>query len=458
MSEFRSTPPLPTPPRPYRFPPVRREVLENGLRILVAVRSEAPLMTVRMVVRAGAAHDPLDQPGIAIFTAEMLEEGAAGRGSMEMAEHVGDLGAALYCGADWDGSVISIDALGRHLEDVMRIVADLALRPDFPQNELERLRDERISAIRQQRDDPASVAGKLFNRFVFGSGVYANPAVGTESSVASFSRGDAESFYGRHYAPNNASLLITGAVDPDEVISLAREIFGSWVPREQAVHEPPAGPPLPDARIYLVDRPSAVQSEIRIGHSGVPRSSEDYFPLLVMNGILGGVFTSRLNLNLRERHGYTYGIRSSFSFRREGGPFVVSTAVRNDVTSASVREILTELAAIREGELTSEELAVARDYMEGVFPATVETAHDLAARLQEIELYGLPENYFDHYRERIAAVSTTDVRRVAQKYLDPSRIAIVVVGRVEEIDAPLRALEHPVGLYDIEGKPLVARS
>lgn len=450
--EFRRNAPEPAPPRPYHFPPVVREELPNGLRLLMAIRREAPLMTVRAVVHSGAGHDPADLPGLAMFTAEMLEEGAAGRRSMEIAEEVGSLGAALFVGADWDASFVSIDALGRHLERAIGLVADLTQRPDFPEREIERMRGERLTAIRQQKDDPATVAGHMFNRFVFGETAYANPSVGTEASVTSFRRSDIESFYGRHYAPNNVSLVVTGDVDPTRVRSLVSEAFGAWPRRPRAVHEIPAAR-MPDlAQIYLVDRPSAVQSELRIGHVGVPRSSEDFFPILVMNAILGGVFTSRLNLNLRERHGYTYGIRSTFGFRKWAGPFVVSTAVRNEVTPSAIREILAELRAMREGELGDEELAVARDYLQGVFPATVQTAHDLAARVQEMELYGLPAEYFDSYRERLAAVDAAEVRRVATKYLDPERVVIVVVGKAADVEEPLRRLEHPVGLFDLEGR------
>lgn len=448
---FRRSAPQPAEPRPYRFPDIERIELANGLRLLIAIRRTAPLMTTRVVVHSGAEHDPHDRPGLAVFTAEMLEEGAAGRGSMDIAGEVANLGAALYCGADWDSSLVSVDALGRHFDAAIALAADLVRRPDFPPHELERMRRERLTAILQQKDDPATIAGHLFNRFVFGRTPYGSPSTGTEESIRGLERDHVEAFFSRHYAPNNASLLVTGDVDPESVARRAEEVFGTWERRDRAVHEPPRPEEHESARIYLVDRPGSVQSEIRLGHIGVPRDCEDYFPLMVMNAVLGGVFTSRLNLNLRERHGFTYGVRSSFSMRRSAGPFVVSTAVRNEVTAGAIREILRELDLMRSGELTDEELSVARNYLEGVFPATVQSAHDLAARLQEMELYNLPHDYFDHYRERIAAVGVDEIRRVANKYIDPSRAAIVVVGRAADVEAPLRALEHPVGLFDIEG-------
>jgi zinc protease len=456
-TDFRASAPAPSEPRPYRFPEVIREELPNGLRLLMAPARGAGLITVRAVVHAGADHDPSDRPGLAVFTGEMLEEGAAGKTSMQIAELVASLGAALFCGADWDASLVSIDALSRHLEPAVGLLADLLRRPEFPPHELERMRSERLTAIRQQKDDPAVVAGQLFNRFIFGSAPYGNPSVGTEESVNAFEHGDVEGFYARHYAPNNTSVIVTGDFDPPRARALVTAAFNSWERKPRAVHEPPKAQAADSAKIFLIDRPSSVQSEVRVGHVGVARSSGDYFPLVVMNAILGGVFTSRLNLNLRERHGFTYGIRSAFAFRKFAGPFVVSTAVRNEVTPSAIREILAELRAIREGELTPEEIAVSKNYLEGVFPATVESAHDLASRVQEMELYALPNDYFDSYRERILAVDAAAIRRVAQKYLDPERVSIVVVGKASDIHEPLRALEHPIGIYDIEGRSVVSR-
>ncbi|HEU5163704.1 MAG TPA: pitrilysin family protein [Thermoanaerobaculia bacterium] len=457
-TNFRAAAPAPTEPRPYRFPDVIREELPNGLRLLMAPTRGAGLITVRAVVHAGADHDPADKPGLAVFTGEMLEEGAAGKSSMDIAELVATLGAALFCGADWDASLVSVDSLAKHLERSVGLLADLMQRPEFPAHELERMRGERLTAIRQQKDDPAVVAGQLFNRFIFGSAPYGNPSVGTEESVTAFQRSDVESFYARHYAPNNTSIVLTGELDPKVARGLVERAFSAWERKARAEHEPPTAQAAEGAKIFLIDRPSSVQSEVRVGHVGVPRSSEDYFPLVVMNAILGGVFTSRLNLNLRERHAFTYGIRSAFAFRKFAGPFVVSTAVRNEVTPGAIREILAELRAIREGELGDEEMAVAKNYLEGVFPATVESAHDLAARVQEMELYGLPNDYFDSYRERILAVDAEAIRRVAVKYLDPDRVAIVVVGKASDIHEPLRALEHPIGLYDIEGRSISRRT
>jgi zinc protease len=233
-----------------------------------------------------------------------------------------------------------------------------------------------------------------------------------------------------------------------------RSSFADWK-RGKEPPRPAITPAAIDAsRIYLIDRPNAVQSEIRVGHIGVPRSCEDYFALTVMNAILGGVFNSRINLNLREKHGYTYGARSAFAFRRLAGPFVVSAPVRNDVTRESIDEMLNELRRIRGGDIEPRELEDTKNYLTGVFPATVQTSSDIAGRLLDMELYDLPQDYFDRYRENIEAIAADDVARVARKYIDPDRSLIVIVGNATQVRDPLAALGIPIHNLDIDGNAL----
>ena len=230
---------------------------------------------------------------------------------------------------------------------------------------------------------------------------------------------------------------------------------GDW-PRGEEPPRPVVNPQRVDAcRIYLIDRPTAVQSEIRIGHVGVARSTEDYFPLSVMNALLGGVFNSRINLNLRERHAYTYGARSTFAFRRQAGPFVVAAPVRNEVTRESIEEVFIELRRIRTGDIETRELDDTKNYLMGVFPATVQSSSDIASRLVDMELYSLPADYFDRYRENIGAISRDDIERVAKKYIDPDRALIVIVGSAKAIREPLGQLGYPIHELDIEGKEVV---
>ncbi|HYC89153.1 MAG TPA: pitrilysin family protein [Thermoanaerobaculia bacterium] len=447
----RSSAPPPSEPRPYHFPHITRATLPNGLRVLVAENHNAPLVSMRALVRSGADHDTAQTAGLASLTADLLDEGAGNRDAIRLAEDVGLLGGALGTGADWDASYVSLDVLARTSEEALAIFADVAARPTLPEDGLERVRTERLNELLQQRNEPGAIAGKRFSNLLYGTGAYGNSVSGNPESVARITIDDVRRFYGQHYIPNNSSVVVTGDVDAARAIELVTRALGDWQRGAEVPRPAPAPRPIDASRIYVIDRPQAVQSEIRVGHLGVPRSCEDYFPLSVMNSIFGGVFNSRLNLNLRERHGYTYGVRSQFAFRRNAGPFVVAAPVRNEVTRESVSEMLSELRRIRSGDIEPRELDETKSYLIGVFPASVQTASDVASRLVDMELYGLSEDYFDRYRENIAAVTKEDVERVAQKYLDPDRVLIVIVGNASQIREPLGGLGMPVHEMDIDG-------
>jgi zinc protease len=448
----RSIAPQPGPPRPYHFPAVTRAELPNGLRILVAENHSAPLVAMRALVRSGADHDIAELAGLASLTSDTLDEGAGERDAIRLAEDVGLLGAALATGADWDASYVSLDVLARNVAGAAELFRDSTCRATLPADGLERVRAERLTDLVQQRDEPSVIAGKRFSNLLYGSGSYGNSITGTMESVARIQRDDVLRFYREHYIPNNTSIVIGGDIEAATAVALISRMFESW----ERGAEPPRPSVTPRAiegnHLYLVDRPQAVQSEIRIGHIGVPRSTEDYFGLSVMNALLGGVFNSRINLNLRERHGYTYGARSTFVFRRQAGPFVVSAPVRNEVTREAITEVLGELRRIRTGDVDERELEDTKNYMMGVFPATVQTSSDVASRLVDMELYGLPQDYFDRYRENIGAITREDVERVAKKYIDPDRALIVVVGSASQIREPLGTLGYPIREIDPEGK------
>jgi zinc protease len=278
--------------------------------------------------------------------------------------------------------------------------------------------------------------------------------IGTTETVSAIALADVRRYYEEHYIPNNSSVIVAGDVHAGRTIDLISGLFSSWERKPEPPHPKIDPQRFDSSRIYIIDRPQAVQSEIRVGHVGVPRSCADYFPLAVMNALLGGVFNSRINLNLRERHGYTYGARSAFSFRRLAGPFVVAAPVRNEVTRESVSEILAELRRIRTGDIEDRELSDTKNYLMGVFPATVQSSSDIAGRLLDMELYSLPDDYFDRYRETIAAVSAADIARVAEKYIDPDRAVIVIVGSAKQIREPLGSLGLPLHEIDVEGAPV----
>ena len=450
----RTTAPPPGRPHPYRFPEVRRKTLENGLRILVAESHNAPLVATRALVRSGADHDTAELAGLAAIAAELLDEGAGTRDAIRLAEDIGLLGGALATGADWDATYISIDVLSRNTKPALEIFADVAQRPMLPAPALERIRSERLNELLQQRDEAAAIAAKRFSNLLYGTGTYGNSVIGTPESIVRISMDHVRSFYAAHFVPNNTSVIVAGDVEAGRIIDLITTLFAGWKRGPEPPRPSVTPPAIESSRIYLIDRPNAVQSEIRVGHIGVSRSSEDYFALTVMNALLGGLFNSRINLNLREKHGYTYGARSAFAFRRLAGPFVVSAPVRNEVTRESVTEMLNELRRIRTGDIEPRELEDTKNYLTGVFPATVQTSGDIGGRLLDMELYDLPADYFDRYRENIEAVSVEDVARVARKYIDPDRAIIVIVGNAKQVREPLGTLGYPIHDIDIDGNAL----
>lgn len=450
----RTTPPSPTAPRPYRFPDVTRVTLPNGLHLLVAENHNAPLVSLRALVRSGADHDDAKTAGLAAITADLLDEGAGGRDAMQLSEDIGTLGGSLGTGADWDASYMSLDVLARTSEEALSIFADVTERATLPADGLERVRAERLNDLLQQRNEPSSIAGKRFAHLLYGSGSYGNSIGGSPESVARITIDDIRHFHRQHYVPNNSSVVITGDITPARAVELATVAFGDWAPGTETRRPSVTPRSIDRSQIYVIDRPQAVQSEIRVGHLGVARDCADYFALSVMNSILGGVFNSRINLNLREKHGYTYGARTQFAFRRQAGPFVVAAPVRNEVTREAVSEVLAELRRIRTGDIEPAELDDTRNYMMGVFPATVQTASDIAGRLIDMEVYGLAADYFDHYRENIGGVTRDDIVRVAQTYIDPERLFIVIVGNAAQIRESLATLAIPIHEMDIDGNML----
>lgn len=453
-ADFRASAPPPGPPRPYRFPHIERRTLANGLRVLVAENHSAPVVAVRALIGSGADRDTAQLAGLASMSAELLDEGAGSRDAIRLAEDLGLLGASLGSGTDWDATYVSIDVLSKNLNSSLEIFADVVRRPMLPASALERVRSERLMELLQQREEPAAIAGKRFSNLLYGSGTYGNSVIGNSESVSRLSIDDVRRFYTQNFIPNNTSIIVAGDVSSRPLLDLIERLFGDWKRGPEPPHPTVSPAAIEGSRVFLIDRPNAVQSEIRVGHIGVPRSTEDYFPLTVMNALLGGVFNSRINLNLRERHGYTYGARSMFAFRRLAGPFVVSAPVRNEVTLESVTEVFNELRRIRTGDIEERELEDTKNYLAGVFPATVQSSSDIAGRILDMELYGLPHDYFDRYRENITAVSAEDIARVAQKYIEPDRALIVIVGNAAQIREPLSTLGLPIQHLDVDGNVL----
>jgi predicted Zn-dependent peptidase len=321
-------------------------------------------------------------------------------------------------------------------------MADVALRPTFPKDELDRLRQQRLTSLLQARDDPATIAPLVFARELYGPAHrFGTLTIGTAATMKSFTPDDLRGFYARAFQPNNATLLVVGDVTPAAATPLMESAFGSWKPSGAAPPHPslPSVPAPPKRVVYLVDKPGAAQSQIRIGTIGVARSTPDFFPIEVLNTILGGSFTSRLNMNLREQHGYTYGASSAFDMRLSPGPFFAAAGVQTDKTADALKEFFKELNGILE-PVPDDELTRAKNYIALRFPGAFETTSDISRRLEDMLVYHLPDDYYATYVQHIEAVTSADVQRVARKYITPDRLIVVVVGDLKTIEAPVRAL------------------
>jgi predicted Zn-dependent peptidase len=341
------------------------------------------------------------------------------------------------------------------LDSALALMADVALHPGFPAKELDRLKKERSTALLQQKDRPTVMANMAFNAIVFGEQhPYGRPLSGTEGSTQAITRTDVLRHYGTYFVPNNAALIVVGDVSADDVARRVERLFGTWKRGTVASANFPQAPATATTTVYLVDKPGAPQSSVRIGTVGVPRSTEDYFPLLVMNTILGGSFTSRLNQNLRETKGYTYGAGSSFDMRQVAGPFVASAEVTAAKTDSSLLEFFKEIRGIRD-TVPATELEKAKRYLQLQLPSQFETTGGVAGRLVPLVLYGLPLDYYNTYAQRLSAVTQSDVQRVASKYVDPSHLAVVVVGDRASVEPAVRAIGlGPVTIRDMTGKPI----
>lgn len=430
--------PAPAPPRSYHFPRFERSVLPNGMRLVVAPVTKLPLVTVIAVVEAGASVEPAGREGVAALTARLLPEGAAGMDGAALAERFERIGASVESHADWDVAAVSLTALTKQLPAALALVRDLLRAPEFPEREVARLKEERLAELLQQRAEPRGLADEQFSRSLYApSARYAFPADGDANSVRAITRDDVRAFYAARYRPAATTLVVAGDVTMQDASALARSLFGDWEGERPA----PAPTGVDAAQVgrlaRVVAKADAPQSEVRVGHRGIPRSAPDYFDAMVMNAVLGGLFSSRINLNLREAHGYTYGAFSGFEWRRGAGPFIVSTAVKSDVTAAAVREILGEIERMRREEIGEEELTLATSYLDGVFPIRYETTAAIAAALANLTIHALPDDYYDRYRERVRAVTTGGVLRAAQRHLHPEQLRIVVVGDPTVIAAPL---------------------
>jgi zinc protease len=425
--------------------------LPNGLTAQLAPYGRLPIVTVQLVVDAGAADEPAGSSGLAHLTANALDTGTVERTGEDLAWAFERLGVELETIALWDAVLVRGTTESGNVDALLGLLADVIRRPAFPEAEVRRLRDEQIASILQRRKEPRALASDMAARFIFGRDVpYARPLIGLEPNVGALTREDVVAFHRVRFTPAATSVMLVGDVDANGARASIAKHFADWTGATSARPAFDVAPYAAATTIHIVDRPDAVQSEIRVGQVGVPRSHVDYFALEVMNALLGGAFTSRLNLSLREKHGFTYGVRSGFAYRRAAGPFIIQTAVATDVTVRAVEEIRREIDDIRATGASEEEVAAARDYLAGILPLELQTTEQLAGRLADLVVYDLPPDYFRHYRARMGDVTPEDVARVAREQLRADNLAIVIVGDAAAIADGLRALgAGPVEVHTV---------
>lgn len=442
MSTIIDTRPTPGHPRGYEFPAFRRHQLANGLLLFVVDIPGRPLVSAALVLRNGAVDESTELGGATILAARALAEGTERYDAIALLEASERLGASLHAEASWDSMSAAVDVPADRLGAALELLAEMVHRPTFPASEVERLRDERLNDILQARADPRRRAEEAFIETIYTpASPYHRPSGGLQPTVEPLERQALRTAYERGLDPARAAFIVCGDLRGIDAVGIVGDLFGGWR-ASPATH--PAGPIVADAaldasRIRLVHRPGSVQSEVRIGHPGLPRRNPDYHAVSVAGSILGGLFNSRLNMKLREEKGYTYGASAGWELRRGPGPFAARAAVNTEVTVPAIVDTLAELDRIRDGQVTDQELRAARDYLIGVFPIRFETPGAVLGAIAGLFVHGLPDDELPRYRERIESVTAADVQRVAREQIHVDRLGIVLVGDADAVAADLDA-------------------
>jgi zinc protease len=452
---WRAEIPKAGPARPLQLATPASVVLPNGLTLILSERPGLPIVAANLVVKTGSDANPPDRPGLANFVAAMLDEGTATRTAPQIADEVAQLGATLTTGSSMDATTISARSLSKNFPATLDLLADIALRPSFPGEEIERQRAARLGQLVQMRDSPAQVAAQVMGVALYGTKhPYGYTELGTEASMKAVMRDEMVAFWRQHFVPNNAALVVAGDISMTELRALVDKAFASW-PRGNPVRTPLGMPETTRAQVVIVDKPGTPQTQVRVAGIGAERSSPDFRALQVMNNALGGLFSSRINMNLREAHGYTYGASSQFVFRRSAGPFVVAGGIRTDVTAPAVSEIFKEIAGILEKPMSADELQKAKDALSNSLPGTFETSVNTVNSYSNIYIYDLGLDYYTRYAKEVGAVTADQALAAARRYVVPARLVVIAVGDRGAIEAELRKLNlGTVEIRDLDGRPI----
>jgi zinc protease len=432
-------PPRPLPARDVKFPPYQIQTLPNGLQVVAVLHHEQPAVSMRLLVRVGSASDPKDKLGLVHELASLLDQGTESRSATELNDAIDFMGGLMGAGASADVTHLNLVVMKDNFEAGVRMLSDIARHPAFAQAEIERQRQQTLSGLQVSLEDPDYVADAVFDRLVYGFHPYGMPHSGTPQSINTITRDDLIAFHRRYFAPNNAILAVVGDVTADEAFDTVKKVFGDWERKEVPVDkfiEPPA----PTRRLVVVNKPDAVQTEVRVGNIGIPRKHPDYMAVNLAIRILGGEGSNRLHNILRTQRGLTYGAQANLDALKESGDFVAQTNTRSDATAEVLRLTFDEFWRLQREPVSERELADAKAYLTGSFPLTIETPDSIAMQVLNVLFYGLPIEDLQTFRERVNAVTVEDVQRVARTYLKPDRLSVALVGNVAAFGPTLRGV------------------
>lgn len=448
--DLRKVPPAPLAPVLFDIPQPYQTTLDNGVKLIIFEDERVPLVSLRLAFDSGDIHDPIGWTGLTSAMTAMLTEGTENYTSVQLAEKIERLGASLNASSSDDFTIVSASALSLYRSDILDILAEVVLRPSFPENELDLYRRNTIEHLKFQRSQPPFLAGEQAARIIYGDHPYSTVSP-KASDIEKLDRDDLLKFHRQSIIPNKATMIVVGDVRKDEFIDQLNQLLGDWQPaetRSSRFSDPPART---TRSLTIVDRPGSAQSNIVLTNLAIERTNPDYFPVLVMNQVLGAGASSRVFMNLREEKGYTYGAYTRLSAKRLAGDLEATAEVRNDVTGDSLREFFYELERIRDEKAGETELADAKSFLTGVFPIRAETQEGLTNLIVNQHLYGLADDYLQTYRENINAVTVEEVQRVAQTYVRPQEMAIVIVGDAHEVLPQAESYAGSVEIFDTEG-------
>lgn len=431
-----------------RFPEIQRRTLSNGLRVWTIEHHAVPLVSFLALVPVGASADPLERPGLAAITSDMLDEGCGDLDAMALHDTLGRIGGHLDSEIGSDATILTLSSLARFADRACALLADMVVNPRLEAPDFQRVRELRLNRLIQLRDLAPALADRAFARLLYRDHPYGHTPLGTEESLQAATLAEVRAFHGGMFAPSHTTVIAAGDATHGALAASVEAAFGRWSATGTGKPPDPSLWPLPEPpedRIAIVNRPAAAQSELRIGHIGVPRHTPDYHALLVLNIVLGGQFVSRINMNLREDKGYTYGARTSFDFRRGAGPFTLSASVQSEVTIDAVSEALNELHAIRgDRPVTAEELQTGRAALTRGYPRNFETAEQISRGAAQLALYDLPDDYFSTFVPKILAIDEKIVTSAAERYIDPARFVTVIVGDRDKTSSGIARLNMGV--------------